>query len=1109
MKFFVTIRMTKSFRRGSALLLALVLTIALFIMGLAFVSTTQIEKDTVKHVDELQTLDTAVDTVIGRINNVLVDDLIYNDPALGDEMLDGQGDSQGNTEKNEYYDYPGPDDPWLASLEPEFYDDGTDQFYYWRHITDLYCNNFAINTNAYYFDPDDEAITDQWDSTKTLSQWFWVCSVHGPPPQSLPTVARIVDDENGTECIKDHADTSAEPDIWLWGARADADGDGVADSRWVKVPNLTGPRGQNVYTAVRIIDNGGMININTANKFDTSNSDGSRLTDINLLNVTKDGSTPEEAVDYLNDIRCGGDGTGTGLNPTDYDEKVAVRLQNPDPTLVPSVLQFDISDELELRNRGFIDSYTVSRLENIWQQTYLPGHPNHLRTPYDDNTDLPIWYTKASDGSSGHYTRRHICTTYSFDRVIVPKPNNWDTDMPADLKTAWESWTDWNDTDNKKWSYRPVCVNDYDPSATDPCAVTIEQIAAAIWLGLPKNADLITNSQMLELSWTGLDERDRLACQLAVNMIDYIDNDADITKLTVDIDDDGTDEEFYGYESQWGNVFITRVGVTKFDPGPDLAPLNGDDIVPHYAIVLHNPGPSPVSLDGWTVYNQNQSATYVIPDGSTVAEDGGVFVLIDVEASVQGFQASDFSNVAVATGGLAFSDDEVLVLLDNQGRPSDKVTVKNMGVANPVAVDTREVWYSADRAGVKYIGFDPGKIYVWANDLLTWIGPVVGAAGVMETPSTLPAAKVTADIQTDTLASGEIENVAELHKSLMIGAMKFSSDYVTMSECWDKFIQADAATDISAEDIHKGRPDAADPCFVNLTRFLTVFNPFSDDIDNDGNGLSDDPLKDKVDNDRDGSTDEADETFANFGEKSELAIAGRININTAPWFVIAQLPWVVDPTLPLTGNGSEHRYKLAQAIVAYRDLAKVPNTEIDYSRQNSHSDWSNWTALDTVNNPYKSRKFAMGLEHTDDDISREDPGFASITELINVTHNLKALSLGLITYDEHYDIRRYGRDDNAGVPKNNNESGNHDPVIGPFLNDNDDAANDLKERDIIFQRISNLVTVRSDVFTAYIMVRVGELGPQKRVIAIFDRSNVYKSDDTPKLVALHPVPDPR
>ena len=31
----------------------------------------------------------------------------------------------------------------------------------------------------------------------------------------------------------------------------------------------------------------------------------------------------------------------------------------------------------------------------------------------------------------------------------------------------------------------------------------------------------------------------------------------------------------------------------------------------------------------------------------------------------------------------------------------------------------------------------------------------------------------------------------------------------------------------------------------------------------------------------------------------------------------------------------------------------------------------------------------------------------------------------------------------------------------------------------------------------------------KRVIAIFDRTNVFAPGDRPKLVALHPVPDPR
>jgi hypothetical protein len=69
--------------------------------------------------------------------------------------------------------------------------------------------------------------------------------------------------------------------------------------------------------------------------------------------------------------------------------------------------------------------------------------------------------------------------------------------------------------------------------------------------------------------------------------------------------------------------------------------------------------------------------------------------------------------------------------------------------------------------------------------------------------------------------------------------------------------------------------------------------------------------------------------------------------------------------------------------------------------------------------------------------------------------------------------------------------------------------NDFEERDWIFNRLSNIFTVRSDTFTAYILVRLGTDGPQRRMIAIFDRSNVWSKDNTPRLVALHPVPDPR
>ena len=78
-----------------------------------------------------------------------------------------------------------------------------------------------------------------------------------------------------------------------------------------------------------------------------------------------------------------------------------------------------------------------------------------------------------------------------------------------------------------------------------------------------------------------------------------------------------------------------------------------------------------------------------------------------------------------------------------------------------------------------------------------------------------------------------------------------------------------------------------------------------------------------------------------------------------------------------------------------------------------------------------------------------------------------------------------------------------------LLGNADGSPDDFEERDLIFHRISNLVTVRSDVFTAYILVRIDLDGPQRRVIAILDRSQVASPADKVRIVAFHPVPDPR
>ncbi len=240
-----------------------------------------------------------------------------------------------------------------------------------------------------------------------------------------------------------------------------------------------------------------------------------------------------------------------------------------------------------------------------------------------------------------------------------------------------------------------------------------------------------------------------------------------------------------------------------------------------------------------------------------------------------------------------------------------------------------------------------------------------------------------------------------------IQAHPANSDFTNIGEIGMVFCRD--ANSIGPSDTEDNvRLDLQNSALQQLFNYLTVFDPTVDGIDNngDGYGISDvDP--------------------------NELKVPGRLNINTAPWFVLAQLPWVTDPNLAVD---DPNRYGLAWSIVGHRETIE---------------------------------------------------GFRSIGELMNV--------LGMDYY----------------------QAQTGDLLGFPDLTGDDGAPNDFEERDVIFARISNLVTVRSDVFTAYILVRIGNDGPQKRVMAILDRSNVYydpvemREVGKVKIRALHLVPDPR
>ena len=159
-------------RGGSALILVIVLTVLLSIIGIVFVMVARIDEMATLAVAGNRNLEDGVQTVVSRIEAVLVDDLFGFNRMAG--LVDG-------TMNNEAYDFPGGGaDPWLASLEPFGTDflgtplDATDDMYQWRHITNLYGNNFdvppgpPITPEGPYYDPDNDGDTTQWDGSTSL-----------------------------------------------------------------------------------------------------------------------------------------------------------------------------------------------------------------------------------------------------------------------------------------------------------------------------------------------------------------------------------------------------------------------------------------------------------------------------------------------------------------------------------------------------------------------------------------------------------------------------------------------------------------------------------------------------------------------------------------------------------------------------------------------------------------------------------------------------------------------------------------------------------------------------------------------------------------------------
>ncbi len=377
---------TKQFVRsqnGSALIMTIVLTVLLAAVAVMFLSVARMDKASTSNITQSKMLDAAAESILAIINK----ELVYDTPGVA--KIAGL-DPNDYPQYFDYKDYPDPCDPWLASAVP--YCDANawtnKDAYKWRQISDI-----TGYLAAHNFQTRKIKVRPVGLSTTDVVREYPLFDVN----------------ENGVF----HKETGA---VATDGVSADADGDGIADSKWFELSNLRLPTGR-VLAAVRIIDNAAMVNTNTAHELDTAATDpnkidGSSQMHVNLAGLLKSGDN----IDDLHDARC----DNRTVNDANFHNDVIC-----DFNTVPAgnYLPFDSSDELELRYRYCINSKYKSRFEVECNQTTNAAFDKGKLYNTSSELGLEDWTIRVTDYLDPNSDIRHLLTTYNCDRIIDPNGN--------------------------------------------------------------------------------------------------------------------------------------------------------------------------------------------------------------------------------------------------------------------------------------------------------------------------------------------------------------------------------------------------------------------------------------------------------------------------------------------------------------------------------------------------------------------------------------------------------------------------------------------------------------------------------------------------------------
>jgi len=824
--------------RGNVLILVVAALVLMVLIGTAYIQAARNDRAATETMNT-NNIGMAVDAETARVAALIKADLIADDGDIldgrdGGDTFPGDGSHDPFTSR-ESYDYPDQDiDPWLAATGPG----GS---LAWSNITN---------------------VTGETSSGAATSTW----SLRG----------------NGATLTASNATGASALDITTNDA-ADADGDGITDSRWVNSA-IGSVRGTRYVAAIRVVDLASLLNINVATALTDSSSNFTYASDdsaphwffpteidLNRFMLDK-GATAAEVQDLLA-YRFGETSVTLPtplLSGSTYDRgrfwksgpAQYSNFNNGDST---DYAPLGVAEELKLRRLNGLNSpeHVGTALDQTMAAFMRDGNGTDPEADYRDfNSDIATYFADEP---------RHQMTTVSGTSIVTAK---------LDSTAARTTQVDLN-------------------TATDA------QIATAI----AETYQSATAGSIVPGG--GYGSVDEFAAQMTAAIRDYRDADNRITRVTHGSATNRLGFELLPYiaEVYAQSVYeLANVGdITGTPPNLDVK-WTKKSTVDGYAIEIRNP------------YNRS--------------------IVID---EIKLYIGSGSSNLSTLAGKSTMDANEVLVLYrDNDGGGGND-DIASMAASGATTENISENWPTSSSFEVKLTAmFQDGT--EWTDGYVVYpsggFPPEVNESGV----GTAPSAGDTKYYQISSRGTGEGLNVmtitqAEVEQQSIepsaSGSWQEIDDLGT-----DSKTNGNPTTPISAGQQIVWRDDTsslfwqagevAQMVVVPLTSTTTVAQAWADRatvsdwminfstteyVDNSDPNLAVphamalvdrlttlSPLTDGVDNDGDGSTDEPDEVF----------VPGRINLNTATAAMLKRVMPIPNATT---------RDEIIDAIVEYRDKA--------------------------------------------------------------------------------------------------------------------------------------------------------------------------------------------